>query len=255
MIKKFNLNLFNATFFITRVLCETVKEFATRILDASYNVEDQILGEKCAVLQIKLDLLLQTLNHEEIFVENVDMDRRVLESETYSFIGGELEKGVLEKPEKDITNFKRVRKERNLAEKDTIMSRANSLKRAIRQVVQEAVMFIDEQRNITTKQPSNKTQNSSVISEDTEANCAGKKERQFSNYQITNSENNMFLVPTIVSSGSSDISPCPSPTPNLISLSPMPDLRRDSQAEELLTLPAPDGFADSRRNSSNMPQM
>lgn len=49
-------------------------------------------------------------------------------------------------------------------------------------------------------------------------------------------------------------SPCSSPTPNLISLSPMPDLRRDSQAEELLTLPAPDGFADSRRNSSNLPQ-
>lgn len=33
----------------------------------------------------------------------------------------------------------------------------------------------------------------------------------------------------------------------------MPDIRRDSQPEELLTLPAPDGFADSRRNSSNLP--
>lgn len=44
-----------------------------------------------------------------------------------------------------------------------------------------------------------------------------------------------------------------SPTPNVASLSPIPDLRRDSQAEELLTLPAPDGFADSRRNSENLP--
>lgn len=32
----------------------------------------------------------------------------------------------------------------------------------------------------------------------------------------------------------------------------MPDLRRDSQPEEILTLPAPDGFADSRRNSENL---
>lgn len=45
-----------------------------------------------------------------------------------------------------------------------------------------------------------------------------------------------------------------SPTPNLASLSPILDLRRDSQSDELLTLPAPDGFADSRRNSENLPQ-
>ena len=59
---------------------------------------------------------------------------------------------------------------------------------------------------------------------------------------------------TIQSLSSTDSSLCSSPTPNLASLSPMPDLRRDSQADEMLTLPAPDGFADSRRNSSNMPQ-
>lgn len=62
------------------------------------------------------------------------------------------------------------------------------------------------------------------------------------------------LMPTLESGSSVEISPCPSPTPNVASLSPMPDLRRDSQPEELLTLPAPDGFADSRRNSENMPQ-
>ncbi|KAK0087488.1 hypothetical protein PV325_000929 [Microctonus aethiopoides] len=238
-----------------KVLCETVKDFAARILEASYNVEDQVLGEKCAVLQNKLDLLLQTLNNDENFGENVDIDREVLEPETYSFIIGDIEKGVLEKPEKDITNLKRVRKEKNFAERDVIMARANSLKRAIRQLVQEAEIFIDEQRNITSKQLLNTSQNFTPILEDTEANSSRKKNQEFSNYQTTNCENNLFLVPTIISSGSSDISPCPSPTPNLISLSPMPDLRRDSQADELLTLPAPDGFADSRRNSSNMPQM
>lgn len=70
----------------------------------------------------------------------------------------------------------------------------------------------------------------------------------------TDQIDNFSLMPTIGSVSSVDISPCPSPTPNVLSLSPMPDLRRDSQPEELLTLPAPDGFADSRRNSENMPQ-
>lgn len=69
----------------------------------------------------------------------------------------------------------------------------------------------------------------------------------------TDQTDNFSLMPTIDSASSLDVSPCPSPTPNVASLSPMPDLRRDSQPEELLTLPAPDGFADSRRNSENMP--
>lgn len=62
------------------------------------------------------------------------------------------------------------------------------------------------------------------------------------------------IMPVIESGGSSEVSPCESPMPNLVSISPMPDLRRDSAPEEILTLPVPDGFADSRRNSSNMPQ-
>lgn len=68
----------------------------------------------------------------------------------------------------------------------------------------------------------------------------------------TDQVDNFSLMPTIESGSSVEISPCPSPTPNVARLSPMPDLRRDSQAEELLTLPAPDGFADSRRNSENI---
>lgn len=72
--------------------------------------------------------------------------------------------------------------------------------------------------------------------------------------QTDQTSDNISLMPTLESCSSVEISPCPSPTPNVASLSPMPDLRRDSQPEELLTLPAPDGFADSRRNSENMPQ-
>lgn len=66
---------------------------------------------------------------------------------------------------------------------------------------------------------------------------------------------NLSVGPFIESLKSTEDSICTaSPTPNVASLSPMPDLRRDSQPEELLTLPAPDGFADIRRNSENLPQ-
>lgn len=66
---------------------------------------------------------------------------------------------------------------------------------------------------------------------------------------------NLSVGPLIESVRSADNSICTSPVPNLASLSPIPDLRRDSQPEELLTLPAPDGFADSRRNSENLQQV
>lgn len=64
----------------------------------------------------------------------------------------------------------------------------------------------------------------------------------------------LSVEPLIDSIRSPDGSTCTTPTPYLASLSPIPDRRRDSQPEELLTLPAPDGFADSRRNSENLPQ-
>lgn len=211
------------------------------------------MGEKCVVLQQKLDLLVQTLNNDENFVESIDIERRVLEAESYPSIG-DLEKGVLEKPEKDITNLKRVRKDRNFVERDAVMARANSLKRAIRQLVEQTEVFINEQRNNTAVKSSSKMSNTPIISEDTGVSNSPAKEHDFLHLEMAQSESNVFLVPTIISSGCSDISLCPSPTPNLINLSPMPDLRRDSQTDDMLTLPAPDGFADSRRNSSNMPQ-
>lgn len=84
-------------------------------------------------------------------------------------------------------------------------------------------------------------------------NLGKMQQSYFLGLQIDHTDN-LNLMPTIESTSSVDMSPCPSPTPNVASLSPMPDLRRDSQPEELLTLPAPDGFADSRRNSENIVQ-
>lgn len=80
------------------------------------------MGEKCTILQQKLDLLLQTLSKEESYLsdntEEIDID--TLKPETFSSIQ---EKGALEKPEKEMTNLKKVKRRRCYMERDVVMSR------------------------------------------------------------------------------------------------------------------------------------
>ncbi|XP_025161810.1 diacylglycerol kinase eta isoform X6 [Harpegnathos saltator] len=236
-----------------KVLCETVKDFATHILEASLNTGDQQLGEKCEILQQKLDLLLQTLSEEESYLSDNGEETDVGTVRTNT-LSSDQEKGALEKPEKEMTNLKRVQRRKCYMEKDAVMSRANSLKRAIRRLVEHTETAVDEQNNPSDEKQGSKMPNITVTSDISPINSTGKKQQlDIPGFQ-TDQIDNFNLMPTIDSASSVDISPCPSPTPNVASLSPMPDLRRDSQPEELLTLPAPDGFADSRRNSENIMQ-
>lgn len=111
--------------FLYRILCETVKDFATHILEASLNTGDQQLGEKCETLQQKLDLLLQTLSKEENYLsdnaEEIDIGTPNAEN-----LSSNQEKGALEKPEKEMTNLKKVRKRKCYMERDAVMSRYNA---------------------------------------------------------------------------------------------------------------------------------
>lgn len=74
------------------------------------------------MLQQKLDLLLQTLSKEESYLSDntEDNDLGTLKTETFSSIQ---EKGALEKPEKEMTNLKKVKK--CYMEKDIVISRYN----------------------------------------------------------------------------------------------------------------------------------
>ncbi|XP_058801772.1 diacylglycerol kinase eta isoform X2 [Phymastichus coffea] len=231
-----------------KVLCETVKDLAIRISETSMGTGDQQLGNKCDVLQQKLDQLLHTLDKEESFLsENGDeTNADTLRSDCLSSFEQEQEKGVLEKPEKEMTNMKRSKKRRGFEENQAVISRANSLKRAIRQLVEHAEQAIDEQNiskgpNITI---TTESENFDVTEKRRELDICGIIEE---NYMES-----LSVTPTMETMSSGDPSPCSSPTPNVASLSPMPDIRRESQVrpEELLTLPVPDDFADSRRNSS-----
>ncbi|XP_033209733.1 diacylglycerol kinase eta isoform X5 [Belonocnema kinseyi] len=208
-----------------KILCETVKDFTTRVIDISFNSGDQQLAEKCDIVQQKLNSLIKVFQYEDNSYLDTDdeADFNSFRSENIPSPDHQ-EKGVLEKTEKDITNQKRVRKRKDFMDKDVLFSRANSLKRAIRNFAEFTELANEEQN----------------------------RKRNLMNFD-KKSQLDLPLVATVHSLHSStDSSLCSSPTPNLASLSPMPDLRRDSQPDEMLTLPAPDGFADSRRNSSNM---
>lgn len=125
-------------------------------------------------------------------------------------------------------------------EKDALIMRANSLKRAIRNLVEHTEAAVDEQnRQSTQAMPTVKIS----LSTDLDKESLQKMDH-------------LKVLPTIESGSSTDVSSCPSPTASIItarlaSLSPMPDLRRDSAFEDpdLFNLPVPPDFADSRRAS------
>lgn len=127
-------------------------------------------------------------------------------------------------------------------EKDALIHRANSLKRAIRNLVEHTEQVVDEQnRQSTSAIPTVKISLSSDLDKPEPAKMDSLK-----------------VMPTIESGGSSEASSCPSPTSSILTarlanISPMPDVRRDSafgsEDTDLLTLPVPADFADSRRAS------
>ncbi|XP_034189721.2 diacylglycerol kinase eta isoform X3 [Osmia lignaria lignaria] len=237
-----------------RILCDTVKDFATYIRE-NVNSEDQQMDDKCKILQNKLDLLLQTLCKEERYLtEHLEDVVNITLNTDISVSPDSYEKGVLEKPEKDITNLKRLQRTRQLTEKESVISRANSLKRIIRHLVEYAQVAMDDQINTDTKHTT-KIPNTSISLDDSTVlnSISSKKQLDIPGLKVDHVDN-LSIEPLIDSIQNIDNLTCNSPTPNVAFLSPIPDLRRDSQPEELLTLPAPDGFADSRRNSENLPQ-
>lgn len=230
-------------------LCETVKDFATQVSDSSLTKGDEQLSRKCDILQQKLDLLLQTLTSEHIDALNLGFE----DEESAKTAGGSKEdtesemsydKSKSEKTEKDLSNIN-FRKHRRTSrfmerEKDALILRANSLKRAIRNLVEHTEQAVDEQNRHTAHNiPTVKISLSTDLD---------KTEMQ--------KMDSLKVLPTIESGSSSDLSSCPSPTASIITtrlanISPMPDIRRDSAFEDsdLLTLPVPPDFADSRRAS------
>lgn len=53
-------------YFVNRVLCETIKDFSIRAADTSLGQGDKEFSTKCQILKEKLDMLLCTLQDEEL---------------------------------------------------------------------------------------------------------------------------------------------------------------------------------------------
>ncbi|KAH8294901.1 hypothetical protein KR018_004265 [Drosophila ironensis] len=222
----------------TQTLCETIDDLVTRI--SEYRKDDEQLSIKCDILKEKLSMLMDALQEEEMGAHTGDdliaTIRNLIERSVpdppdtrSSFLNPNI---AIQKTVKEELNTKERRSSRHLRtrEKEALQCRANSIKRAIYNVIEHS-------------EP-------------------GRPKRYQRKLSITPFE--AFKLPT---TNSEDSTPCGSPLPkippiNIISptmetsrltcISPLPDTRRDSTDESFfnsISLPAPRQFADSRRSS------
>ncbi|PFX32475.1 Diacylglycerol kinase eta [Stylophora pistillata] len=119
-----------------RVLCETVKDFVSKIGTASANSdpseadEPDSLALKCTVLNEKLNLLLNTLSIESEALPTPSKEE--LSSEGAGMAGNG------------------NGKQRVFVPKEALWSRANSLKKALKQIIEHAEQAVDEQNAQTS---------------------------------------------------------------------------------------------------------
>ncbi|XP_029967155.1 diacylglycerol kinase eta isoform X2 [Salarias fasciatus] len=148
-----------------KILCETVKDFVAKVGKAyeksSENVEDcDTMSLKCAVLNDKLDSLLQTLNSEcQALPPPPHATPPIVEEEQEE----EEEEEGDEDEEEEASEESLTEPKRKLEEEETekrggadsahqlfrsreqLMLRANSLKKAVRQIIEQAERVVDEQ--------------------------------------------------------------------------------------------------------------
>ncbi|KAK7582693.1 hypothetical protein V9T40_014138 [Parthenolecanium corni] len=160
-----------------KILCETIKDFITKVSDVGVLRGDKNLNEKCCYLKSKLSHLLDVLKDEQLLFHD-----------PYSL------------------------------KKDRVLLRANSLKRAVRKVVEHTEKAADD---VIITFPSSSSAFTSHF-------CAMTDIKEQQQQQLS-----------------------PIGIPNICSISPLPDFRRESSSstEMNLALPVPQEFADSRHGS------
>ncbi|XP_055633713.1 diacylglycerol kinase eta isoform X2 [Toxorhynchites rutilus septentrionalis] len=217
----------------TRELCETIKDFTARVRENSSNEEQ--LCTKCDILRQKLGMFLDTLKEEEAGLHGDDELFRTLKeiaqksaSERPIDTAFSTNRKTIEKNEKDKLNSKeRTSTLDRRSDKEALLARANSLKRAIHDVVKY-----------------------------TEICGQYMPPKRLSIPVITRDINTPGGSPTPIP-GQHTISPSVS-TSRLTCISPLPDQRRDSMDEHFLStvnLPVPKQFADGgSRRSSGVPE-
>lgn len=232
-------------------LCEIVKEFATQVSESSLSRGDDQLSRKCDILQQKLELLLQTLTSEQIDAMRLEFEEEEPGSKASSYHQKDDTESEMSydksKTEKDLSNFN-FRKHRRTSrfverEKDALIMRANSLKRAIRNLVEHTEQAVDEQTRQAASMPTVKISLTTDLDKD--------DQKMDSLKVMTTIETSDYSSTASTASNSSIL------TTRLVNISPIPDIRRESTCDEcpdFLNLPVPPDFADSRRPSQIQPK-
>uniref|UniRef100_A0A4W3I4E3 Diacylglycerol kinase n=1 Tax=Callorhinchus milii TaxID=7868 RepID=A0A4W3I4E3_CALMI len=134
-----------------KVLCETVKDFVARVGKAyekttENSEESETMARKCSVLKEKLDSLLKTLNDESQASSSLANPPPTIAEEQED---GEALSIVCDPAEERPVCSSRPQIFRP---REQLMLRANSLKKAIRQIIEHAEKAVDEQNAQTQDQ-------------------------------------------------------------------------------------------------------
>ncbi|XP_034418041.1 diacylglycerol kinase eta isoform X3 [Cyclopterus lumpus] len=138
-----------------KILCETVKDFVSKVgkayeKSADNTEECDTMSLKCAVLNEKLDSLLQALNSESQALPS-------LSHSTPPIVEEEEEEEEEEASEESLSELKEKMEEEETEKggggaphqlfksREQMMLRANSLKKALRQIIEQAERVVDEQ--------------------------------------------------------------------------------------------------------------
>ncbi|XP_076602206.1 diacylglycerol kinase eta isoform X4 [Chaetodon auriga] len=135
-----------------KILCETVKDFVAKVGKAyeksTENAEEcDTMSLKCAILNEKLDSLLQTLNTECQAIPSLPHSTPPIVEEEQ-----EEEEEEEEASEESLTELKEKLEEEETEKgqqlfksREQLMLRANSVKKAVRQIIEQAERVVDEQ--------------------------------------------------------------------------------------------------------------
>nr|DBA25974.1 TPA: hypothetical protein GDO54_010291 [Pyxicephalus adspersus] len=129
-----------------KVLCETVKDFVARVGKAYEKMtesceESETMAGKCTVLREKLDSLLKALNEESQATSILSQPPPTIDEETEESSENATCPPVVSPSPGRSQSFR---------PREQLMLRANSLKKAIRQIIEQAEKAVDEQNAQTT---------------------------------------------------------------------------------------------------------
>uniref|UniRef100_A0A8I3RWH0 Diacylglycerol kinase n=2 Tax=Canis lupus familiaris TaxID=9615 RepID=A0A8I3RWH0_CANLF len=130
-----------------KILCETVKDFVAKV-EKSYEktlentVAADAMASKCSVLNEKLEQLLQALHTDSQATPIVPGIRSVIVEE--DTVESSSEESLCESKEQLVDDPTKPPSQKAVKPKE-IMLRANSLKKAVRQVIEEAGKVMDDQ--------------------------------------------------------------------------------------------------------------